>query len=290
MDVGIVPINAGPFLDPGRLVEMARLAEELGYESMWTFEHVIVPEHYQSRYPYRPTGKLAVDGDAHFVDPLIALSFVAAATDRIRLGTGVNILTQTNPLYLAKQASSIDHLSNGRMMLGLGVGWLREEFEALGVPFEQRGARADEYIDAMRKAWSGQTVEHGGQFLHWHGFKMLPRPVQRPGVPIVVGGTTDAAIRRVVTRGDGWYVIHKDLDHFKDNIERLRRECDAQGRDPEELELTAYWNHHREGLEGLDVYREHGVGRVLVNLAALRMGPADEAARRFADEVLPHID
>ncbi len=289
MDVGIVPINAGSFLGQGELVRMARLAEDLGYESMWTFEHVIVPEAYESRYPYSPTGKLAMDGDAQFVDPLIALSFVAAATDRIRLGTGVNILTQTNPLYLAKQVSSIDHLSGGRMMLGLGVGWLKEEFAALGVPFDRRGARADEYIDAMRQAWSGETVDHRGKFLQWQGFKMLPRPAQHPGVPIVVGGTTDAAIRRVVARGDGWYVIHKDLDDFRDNIERLRRECDVQNRDPAELELTAYWNHNREGLDGLEVYRDHGVGRVLVNLAALRMGPADEAVQRFAAEVLPHV-
>ena len=127
-------------------------------------------------------------------------------------------------------------------MLGLGVGWLREEFAALGVPFDRRGARADEYIDAMRQAWSGETVDHRGEFLQWQDFKMLPRPVQHPGVPIVVGGTTDAAIRRVVARGDGWYVIHKDLDDFRDNIERLRRECDVQNRDPAELELTAYWN------------------------------------------------
>ncbi len=290
MDVGIVPVNAGAFLGQGELVRLAALAEQLGYESMWTFEHVIVPDRYDSKYPYSPTGKLAMDGDAHFVDPLIALSFVAAATEKIRLGTGINILTQVNPLYLAKQVSSIDHLSGGRMMLGIGVGWLREEFEALGVPFERRGPRADEYIDAMRLLWSGEMVDHDGEFLNWHDFKMLPRPVQEPGVPIVVGGTTDAAIRRVVARGDGWYVIHKDLEQFEDHMTRLRRECAAQGRDPAELEVTAYWNHNREGLEGLDVYRRHGVSRVLVNLAALRMGPAEEAARRFADEVLSQVE
>ena len=142
--------------------------------------------------------------------PLIALSFVAAATERLNLGTGVNILTQANPLYLAKQASSIDHLSGGRLRLGLGVGWLEEEFDALGVPFEQRGARADEYLDAMRAAWTGEPVDFEGRFVSWHGFRMLPRPTGDWGVPVVIGGTTDPAIRRVVARGDGWYVIHKD--------------------------------------------------------------------------------
>lgn len=290
MHVGVVPVNAGTFLAPGELVRMARLLEDLGYESMWTFEHVIVPDQYESTYPYSPSGKLAMSGDDQFVDPLIALSFVAAATERIRLGTGVNILSQTNPLYLAKQASSIDHLSGGRLMLGLGVGWMQEEFHALGVPFERRGARADEYLDAMRQAWSGETVELRGEFVDWFGFRMLPPPVQQPSVPIVVGGTTDAAIRRVVARGDGWYMIHKDLDEFRSCVDRLRSECERQGRDIDEIELTAYWNHHREGLDGLDVYRQHGVRRVLVNLAALRMGSAEEAARAFADRVFPHLN
>ena len=289
MDVGIVPVNSGSFIKPGELVRLAQLFEGLGYESMWTFEHVIVPESYESQYPYSPSGKLAMDGDAQFVDPLIALSFVAAATERIRLGTGVNILTQTNPLYLAKQASSIDFLSEGRLMLGVGVGWLREEFHALGVPFERRGARADEYLDAMRQAWTGETVEARGEFVDWFGFKMLPPPVQQPGVPIVIGGTTDAAIRRVVGRGDGWYVIHKDLDDFSENMRRLDAECERQGRDRGELEITAYWNYHREGLEGLEVYAANGVSRLLVNLTALRMGPTEEAAQRFASEVLSQI-
>jgi probable F420-dependent oxidoreductase len=289
MDIGVVPVNSGAFIAGGQLVRLARLLESLDYESMWTFEHVIVPESYESVYPYSPTGKLALGPDDAFVDPLIALSFVAAATERLRLGTGVNILTQANPLYLAKQASSIDHLSGGRLILGLGVGWLQEEFHALGVPFARRGARADEYIDAMRQAWSGEPVDLRGEFVDWTGFKMLPRPAQPQGVPIVIGGTTDAAIRRVVGKGDGWYVIHRDLDDFSSHMERLRAECDRQGRDVAELEITAYWNHHREGLAGLEAYREHGVSRVLVNLAALRMGRAEQAAERFADEVLSRI-
>ena len=297
LGVGIVPVNTGPYLAPGFLVEFGRLAEELGFESLWTFEHVIVPEEYESRYPYNPSGKLALTGAQAFVDPLIALSFVAAATRRIRLGTGVNILSQANPLYLAKQASSIDHLSGGRLMLGLGVGWLAEEFDALGVPFERRGARADEYLDAMSQAWTGELVDIRGEFLHWEGFRMLPTPVQRggasalgaPRVPIIVGGTSPPAIRRVVARGDGWYVIHRDLDHFRELMGALRAECERQQRDPAELEVTAYWNHHREGLEGARVYEDAGVRRLLVNTAALRMGDPETAARRFAEEVLAKL-
>lgn len=289
MKVGIVPVNSGSFLATGELVRLARLFEDLGYESLWTFEHVIIPNSYESRYPYSPTGKLAMDGDTAFVDPLIAISFAAAATEHLRFGTGVNILTQTNPLYLAKQVSSIDHLSGGRMMLGVGVGWLEEEFTALGVPFDRRGERADAYLDALRAAWSGENLDIHNDFVTWQDFRMLPRPAQRPGPPLIIGGTSDAAIRRVVARGDGWYVIHKDLAEFGDHMARLRAECDRQGRDVAELELTAYWNHHREGLEGLEAYRGAGVERVLVNLAALRMGGPEEAATRFADEVLRRL-
>ncbi|MDG2114785.1 MAG: LLM class F420-dependent oxidoreductase [Actinomycetota bacterium] len=287
MDVGVTPINSATYLDPTYLRDFVQLIEGLGYESVWTFEHVIVPHEYESRYPYSPTGKLSVPADSGFTDPLVALTYVAAATERLRLGTGVNILTQTNALYLAKQASSLDHLSNGRFMLGVGVGWLEEEFYALGVPFDRRGARADEYIDAMRACWSGDDVSHTGDFLDWQGFKMLPTPAQQPSLPVFIGGTTDAAIRRVVARGDGWYVIHKDLDDFRGHIERLHAECDRQGRDPAELELTAYWNYHREGLAGLEVYRDHGVSRVLVNTAALKMGKPHDAVTQFATEALP---
>ena len=203
------------------------------------------------------------------------------------MGTGVNILTQANPLYLAKQASSIDHLSGGRLLLGLGVGWLEEEFKSA------RRSRSSVAVPGPTSTSTrcgrrgpASQLDVRGEFLEWTGFRMLPRPRPDGGVPVVVGGTTDAAIRRVVARGDGWYVIHKDLDQFRSHIQRLHDECARQGRDPAEIELTAYWNHHREGTEGLAVYAEAGVSRVLVNLAALRMGSPEEAATRFADEVL----
>jgi probable F420-dependent oxidoreductase len=289
MRVGIVPINSGPYLAPGFLLEFGRMAEELGYESLWTFEHVILPDEYESRYPYNPTGKIALAGTDRFVDPLIAIAWVAAVTERIKFGTGVNILTQVNPLYFAKHCSSIDYLSGGRLILGLGVGWLKEEFDALGVPFERRGERADAYIDAMTAAWSGETLDITNDFVDWRGFKMLPTPVSQPRIPIVIGGTSPAAIRRVVAKGDGWYVIHKDLEHFHQLMDALKAECDRQGRDVAELDITAYWNYGREGVEGARAYEAAGVDRLLVNTAALRMGKPMEAARRFAEEVLVEL-
>ena len=172
-------------------------------------------------------------------------------------------------------------IGNGRAAYrsaGGQVAVLVAGFKSIGVPFEDRGARADEYIDAMTQAWTGETVDFSGEFVNWHGFRMLPTPVQQPRVPIIVGGTSAPAIRRVVARGDGWYVIHRDLEHFQELMGKLRAECDRQGRDPKELEITAYWNYTREGLDGAAAYQEAGVDRLLVNTAALRMGKPFEAS------------
>ena len=155
------------------MVQTAQLVESLGYESVWTFEHVIVPVDYESKYPYNKSGNMGIEPETNFVDPLIALAAVAAATTTLRLATGVNILSQANPIYMAKQAASLDFMSNGRFMLGVGIGWLREEFDALGVPFERRGARFDDYVTGMRKIWSGEVVEHESDFCVMDKFQEL---------------------------------------------------------------------------------------------------------------------
>ena len=152
MKFGLIPVNIG-IQSMAQMTGLAQLSEQVGFESVWTFEHVIVPVDYASKYPYSDSGKMGVSPETNLVDPLIALAAVAASTTRLRLGTGVNILSQTNPLYLAKQAASLDMLSSGRLLLGLGIGWLREAFVAMGTPFEKRGARFDDYVAAMRKVW-----------------------------------------------------------------------------------------------------------------------------------------
>ena len=286
MKFGIVPINLGEFTDPQVLIPFVHKAERLGYESVWTAEHVIIPKHYDSVYPYNPSGKVPFRPDASIIDPLVALTFIAAATSRLRLGTGVNILPQTNPLYLAKWASSIDHLSQGRLMLGLGIGWLQEEFAAIGVPFAQRGKRSDEYLAALKAVWSGQEVDFQGEFVRWQGFQMQPAPVQAGGVPLVIGGVSAPAIRRTVRHGNGWYVIGKDLDEYRAHMRALDDECRRQGRNRAELEITAYWDYYRQGADSLSAYQELGVDRLLINVRALRHDSTDVALERFADEVI----
>ena len=164
MKVGVIPVNIDvESID--QVVDLARLAESLKYESVWTQERVMAPLDYKSIYPYNASGRLGLPPETNCLDPLVALAAVAAVTTEIRIGTGVNILSQVNPLYLAKQAASLDFVSKGRFILGVGIGWLREDYEALGVPFERRGARFDDYLEAMRKVWSTEVVEHESEFL-----------------------------------------------------------------------------------------------------------------------------
>jgi probable F420-dependent oxidoreductase len=239
MKLGIIPINIG-VQSADQLIQLAQQAESLGYESVWTFEHVIVPVEYQSSYPYNDSGKMGAPPETNFVDPLIALAAVAASTKTIRLGTGVNILSQVNPLYMAKQAASLDFMSGGRFMLGVGIGWLKEEFEALGVPFERRGARFDDYVQAMRKVWSGEVVEHDSDFVYWHRFKSYPLPVQNP-MPVVMGGVKGKIFERIAKHGNGWYAPAGDPAEMKGHLESLRKACDAIGRDMSEIEITCMW-------------------------------------------------
>ena len=244
MKIGIVPVNIG-ITDAEQMVGLAQLAEAHGVESVWTFEHVIVPLDYQSKYPYSPNGKMGVSPETPLIDPLIALTLIAAHTKTLRLGTGVNILSQANPLFMAKQAASLDMVSKGRLMLGVGIGWLREEFDAMGVPFERRGARFDDYVVAMRKVWSGDVVEHTSAFLNWQGFKSYPLPTQhspssqKPSVPVIIGGAKGKIFERIARFGDGWFAPMGAPDELKAALQTLAEVCKRVGRDPASIEITA---------------------------------------------------
>jgi probable F420-dependent oxidoreductase len=197
MKLGLFGINLGACADPAVARRVAQAAEAAGFDSVWTGEHVVLPD---PRVPPSPSPP-----QTPFLDPLVALAHLAGATERIRLATGIVILPQRNPLVLAKEVATLDVLSGGRALLGVGAGYLHQEFAALGIPFEQRGARTDEYIDAMRALWSQPKPAFAGRFVSFAGIDAQPRPLQRPGVPIVVGGTSPGALRRAVARGHGWY-------------------------------------------------------------------------------------
>lgn len=218
---------------------VACTAERHGFATLWAGEHVVMVDNSKSRYPYSESGVIAVPGQADWLDPVIALSFAAAASSRIRLATGVLLLPEHNPVIVAKQAASLDRLSAGRLTLGVGVGWSREEFEALGVPFERRGARTAEYVDAMRTLWREDVASFHGRFVSFDSIRVNPKPVAGQGIPVVVGGNSDAALGRVAAWGDGWYGFNLDgIEEVRHRLDRLEKLCTESGRDPAGLRLA----------------------------------------------------
>ncbi len=238
MKFGLMFVNTGFGSYGSGAVDLATAAEAAGFESLWTVEHVVVPSGYASAYPYDPSGKMAGGAeDFDLPDPLIWLAYVAAATTTIRLATGILILPQRNPVITAKEVATLDHLSGGRVVLGVGVGWLEEEFRALGVPFAQRGKRLDAYVEAMRALWTQDKANMSSDFAEFTDCISRPRPTNGT-VPIVIGGHTEAAARRAGRIGDGFFPGSGDLDGLKKLFAIVRAEAEKAGRDPAAVELT----------------------------------------------------
>ncbi len=218
-------------------VEFGQAAEAAGFDSIWTVEHVVYPDDYVSQYPYDPSGKMAMTADAPLPDPLIWLTWVASATQNLRLGTGILILPQRNPVVLAKALGTLDSMSGGRVTLGIGVGWLKEEFEALGIPWERRGQRTDDYIGAMRALWDGNSVSYSSDHASFSGVSVNPKPANGR-VPIVIGGHSRAAARRAGRLGDGFWPGPREDVSIADLIDEMRQEAAAANRNPEDIEIT----------------------------------------------------
>ncbi len=258
MKFGIRYCNTGRYVEPARAVELVQAAEAAGFESAWTVEHTVIPRGYQSSYPYTSDGKLpGGEGDFVLPDPQIWMAYVAAHTTRIKLATGILILPQHNPVICAKQVATLDYMSGGRVLLGIGVGWLKEEFEALGVPFAERGERTEEYIGALRALWSMDVPSFEGRFVRFKEAFMRPKPVNR-SVPIIIGGQSKAAARRAGRMADGFFPgrgLPIDL------IELVRSSAREAGRDPAEVEITVSMPDDPSTLPELAAA---GVGRVLV--------------------------
>jgi probable F420-dependent oxidoreductase len=245
-------------------LEVCRRAEAAGFESLWGGEHVILPTSIESSYPYTEDGKIPAEPETPIPDPLIWLAFAAAAAPTMRLGTCILIVPQRNPLILAKELATLDRISGGRVELGLGVGWMKEEFDALGVPWPRRGARNDEYVEAMRALWAGPHAEFHGEFVDFAPATCSPRPVQER-IPILVGGDSEAAINRAVRLADGYFPGEGDLDRLAALIERLQAAARAAGRDPSEIEVNAMFIAGlADPIRGVEKMRELGVGRIMV--------------------------
>ncbi len=235
MKYGLAFANTGPFVEPTAAAALARAAEAAGIDSVWTVEHVIVPKQYESSYPYSANGKMPGDHETPIPDPLIWLTWVGAATTTLKLATGILILPQRNPAVLAKEVATLDQLSQGRVILGIGVGWLEEEFDALGVPFEKRGERTDEYMGAMRALWASDDTTFRGEFVDFDSISMNPKP-HGATVPLHIGGHSTRAARRAGELGDGFFPGKGDLPELIDVVRQTAADAD---RDPSAIEVTA---------------------------------------------------
>jgi probable F420-dependent oxidoreductase len=280
MKLGVFGINAGTTFGREETLRLTRLAEELGFDSVWAGEHIVVPS---PRVPPSP-----MEPEDPILDPLVHLAFVAAATERILLATGIVILPQRNPLVLAKQAASLDVLSGGRLLLGVGAGYLEPEMTAVGVPFQDRGARTDDYLAAMRAVWTQPgPVEHHGPFVEFSGVDAHPRPVQLGGPRIVVGGHTGPAYRRAVGHGHGWYGFALTPEGAAGCVEELRRAADEVDRPKElgELEISGT-PRHRLDPEAVEAFAAAGVDRLVPNVIGARSPEAAEERLREAAALL----
>ena len=260
MKIALFATNVGPCASPDALARVARAAEDAGLESLWTGEHVVLPDPQVPPSPMPP--------EAPILDPAVALTFMAAHTTRIRLGTGIIILPQRNPLVLAKELASLDVLSKGRLIFGIGVGYLKPEFDALNVPFDHKGARTEEFLQAMLAVWTMEKPEFRGRFFSFGGVRAEPRPAQRPHPEIVFGGHTPDAFRRAARLARGWYGFALDVDRTLVCLDGLRAACREVGRRFEDLEISVTPAPERErpllDREAARRFADAGVHRLIV--------------------------
>lgn len=262
MKFGVAFANTGYASTPAGAVALAVAAEESGFDSLWTVEHVVVPAGYGSAYPYSRSGRMPGGEDNPIPDPLVWLAFVAGHTSGIKLATGILILPQRNPVILAKEVATLDVLSGGRAILGVGVGWLREEFEAIGVSFDDRGSMTDEHVEALRRLWADDEATFAGRWSSFTRAKSYPKPLQAGGVPIVVGGHSKAAARRAGRLGDGFFPARGSLEDLIGLFDVMRASATDAGRDPGAIEITCGGS--APDIEGVKRYADAGVARMVI--------------------------
>jgi probable F420-dependent oxidoreductase len=292
MRVGLYLPQAGPVAAAERVVTVAKATEDAGFDSLWVFDHVVLREEYGTPYPYSEDGKLAIPPTANFLEPLTLLTYAAAVTSRVELGTAVLVAPMRAPVLHAKIMSSLDHLSAGRFILGAGVGWWKEEFEALSMPFDRRGKRMDEYLQVLRDLWSNEYGSFQGEFYDTTGWACNPKPARE--VPIWLGGEDPAQLRRIGRFADGWMANPYMLDRLESGFEAAQQAAVNAGRDPESLVLginrvTVITKETMEqASEVLLGLRERGVDHAIAIVNAAEPDVAGTIAE-FGSRYLPSI-
>ena len=286
MDIGLFAVTANPFASPDYLHALAAGAEEHRLHSLWVPEHVVLFDDYASHYPYSADGRIPAGGESGPIDPFAALSFLAAATRTVRLGTGICLVPQRNPVYTAKEVASLDYLSNGRFDFGVGVGWLEEEFKALNVPFERRGARNRAYLEVMRRCWCDPISQYEGEFYSLPPCRQYPKPVQQPHPPIYFGGESDAALKRVADLGQGWFPFSIGPDELAARMQVLTTLLAARGRKRGDIRVAICPYMNSADLDLVKRYRDAGADQVVLMVFASRenlAGALDRMAESIAE-------
>jgi len=317
LEFGFSLPGRGPLAKPDLVLKIALKAESLRYASVFVTDHVVLPvSAARSVYPYAPTGQFPGGARQDYLDPLAMLGYLARATTRIRLGTSVLVIPYRHPLAVAKTLATVDVLSGGRVILGAGAGWLREEFEALGAPpFAERGAVTDEYLRVMRLAWTTDPLTFSGRYCRIDAVHALPKPVQRDGIPVWIGGHTPAAVRRAATLGDGWHPIGLRPpatlvpDEYAASVKQLHAWAAQAGRDPAAIALTfrapmevrssrakapggdrpLFQGTAAEVVGDLRRYEALGVSHVVFDPVRPELRAVLDNMARFADEVRPNL-
>jgi probable F420-dependent oxidoreductase len=274
MKIGLLTAGLGQAAHPRTLRTIAEHAERLGFGTLWAPEHVVLFDRYtESKYPYSQDGAFAVPSTTDWMDPFVALTYAAACTSRIRLATGICLVPEHNPLVLAKVIASLDYVSGGRFALGVGIGWSAEEFKALGIPFERRAQRTREYIAVMRKLWGEESTTFHGEFVNVDAARSFPKPVQGGQVPIIFGGESAPALKRVAEYGTGWFGFNLTPEAATAKVEQLKGLMGERGRALGEVEIIISPYLQKVAPGSLNAYQAAGVSEIVQLLPI----PTDEA-------------
>ena len=290
MEFGIHLPHVGPFATPDAIAGVARKAEELGYHSVWASDHIITPRKIESPYP---GGRYAVQPEWPFLEPVATLLFAAAVTKRVRLGTSVIVITQRNPVVLAKQLATLDVLSEGRLIFGAGAGWMKEEFQALNVPFTNHGPRMAEYLEVIRRCWTLDDPSFHGRFYDLEDVGFYPKPVQKPHPPLWVGGWVEGALRRAAQYGDAWHAF-APADVMAERFAKVRQYAREYGRDPESITMTLRADRigprdPEAAVEKLREFAAIGVSMALITLVGPNADAIGEQMAAFMRDVAPRV-
>ena len=288
MEIGIHIPQVGPPAATDNVAAVARTIDEAGYDGIWVFDHVVLQKEQQSKYPYSPDGSLGFPPTMDFLEPLALLAFLAGITKRAKLGTSVLVLPMRQPVLHAKIMATIDVLSGGRFILGAGVGWWKEEFEVLSVPFERRGKRMDECLQLIRALWTDEWVDFKGEFYEAVDWTSNPKPVQEGGIPIWLGGGSKGQLRRIGQYADGWLALPLSMPTLDSDFEIAKQAAIDAGRDPDRLKIAMEGagvlvpNETERTAEGLARLKEQGLSHAIVGVHPRHMRDATAVVEEFA--------